>query len=150
MAKHGYCICLPVRLPNFRGWCSFIRNGAHGATCRRAPAAPCAAVDTQDDPRRTTVNHRIHITNTDQTIDCPPGTTILAAAVEAGIDFPYGCASGNCGLCMCKVNGGSVDLLPYADGALGPAQESRGMTLACRALPRAHLEVSWLARPNFD
>lgn len=96
------------------------------------------------------MNHRIRVTNTGQTIDCAQGTTILSAAVDAGIDFPYGCASGNCGLCMCKVDGGQVDLLPYADGALGAAQQSRGMTLACRALPRADLDVSWLAKPNFD
>lgn len=95
------------------------------------------------------MNHRIRVTNTDQTIDCAEGTTILAAAVDAGIDFPYGCASGNCGLCMCKLASGHVELLPYADGALGPAQEQRGMTLACRAMPRADLEVSWLARPDF-
>lgn len=96
------------------------------------------------------MNHRIRVTNTGQTIDCAQGTTILSAAVDAGIDFPYGCASGNCGLCMCKVDGGQVDLLPYADGALGAAQQSRGMTLACRALPRADLEVSWLAKPTLD
>lgn len=96
------------------------------------------------------MNHRIRVTNTDQTIDCNAGTTILAAAVEAGIDFPYGCASGNCGLCMCRLDGGEVELLPYADGALGAMQQRRGMTLACRAMPRTDLEVSWLARPNFD
>jgi naphthalene 1,2-dioxygenase ferredoxin reductase component len=96
------------------------------------------------------VNYRIHVTNTDQTIDCPESTTILVAAVNAGIDFPYGCASGNCGLCMCKIGDGKFEMLPYADGAFGPVQEARGLTLACRAMPRSHLEVSWLARPNFD
>ena len=72
------------------------------------------------------MNYRIHVTNTDQTIDCPERTTILVAAVNAGIDFPYGCASGNCGLCMCKVGDGQFEMLPYADGALGPVQEARG------------------------
>lgn len=96
------------------------------------------------------MNYQIHVTNTDQTIDCPERTTILAAAVNAGIDFPCGCASGNCGLCMCKVGDGQFELLPYADGALGPVQEARGLTLACRAMPRSHLSVAWLARPNFD
>ena len=96
------------------------------------------------------MSHRIRINNTEQTIDCDEGTTILAAAVDAGIDFPYGCATGNCGLCMCRLHEGRVDLLPHSDGALGPAQESRGMTLACRALPRTDLQVSWLAKPDFD
>lgn len=96
------------------------------------------------------MTYRIHVTNAEQTIDCAEHTTILSAAVDAGIDFPYGCASGNCGLCMCRVARGEVQMLPYADGALGPAQQSRGMTLACRAMPRSDLEVSWLARPDFD
>ncbi len=96
------------------------------------------------------MTHRILVTNADRTIDCAEQSTILAAAVDAGIDFPYGCASGNCGLCMCKLVKGQVQLLPYGDGALGPAQERRGMTLACRAMPRSDLEVSWLANPDFD
>lgn len=51
---------------------------------------------------------------------------------------------------MCKVGDGQFEILPYADGALGPVQEARGLTLACRAMPRSHLSVAWLARPNFD
>lgn len=96
------------------------------------------------------MSYRIRIHNTEQTIDCSEDTTVLAAAVEAGIDFPYGCASGNCGLCMCRVHEGRVDMLSHSDGVYGPAQESRGLTLACRALPRSDLEVSWLAKPDFE
>lgn len=96
------------------------------------------------------MSHRIRIDNTGQTIECGERTTVLSAAVANGIDFPYGCASGNCGLCMCKLHEGNVELLPHSDGALGPEQERRGMTLACRAMPRADLVVSWLANPKFD
>ena len=96
------------------------------------------------------MSYRIRIANTEQTIDCDGRTTILSAAVAAGIDYPYGCASGNCGLCMSKLHEGRVEMLPHTDGAFGPAQESRGMTLACRAMPRSDLQVSWLAKPNFD
>lgn len=96
------------------------------------------------------VSYRICIGNTGQTIECAERTTILSAAVSARIDFPYGCASGNCGLCMCRLQEGHVELLPHSDGALGSAQERQGMTLACRAMPRSDLKVSWLGKPNFD
>lgn len=96
------------------------------------------------------MSYRIRIVNTEQTIDCAEHTTILSAAVAAGIDFPYGCATGNCGICMCKLQEGHVELLPHTDGALGPAHKLRGMTLACRAMPRSDVQVSWLANPNFD
>ncbi|MFN9773028.1 MAG: 2Fe-2S iron-sulfur cluster-binding protein [Burkholderiales bacterium] len=91
------------------------------------------------------MTHRIGIGNTGQAIEAENGQTVLQAALAAGIDFPYGCATGNCGLCVCEAKGGEVDLLPYADGALGPAQQSRGWTLACRAVPRGDLDVRWLA-----
>jgi ferredoxin len=96
------------------------------------------------------LSYRIHVVNTGQTIDCAEDTTILSAAVAAGINFPYGCASGNCGLCMSKLHDGQVELLPHTDGALGPAQAQRGMTLACRAMPRSDVQLSWLANPDFD
>ena len=99
---------------------------------------------------RKIVSYRIHIDNTEQTIDCAEDMTILVAAVAAGIDYPYGCATGNCGLCMSRLHEGRVELLPHTDGAFGPAQESRGMTLACRAMPLSDLRVSWPAKPNFD
>lgn len=56
--------------------------------------------------------------------------------------MPYGCASGICGLCMCRLHEGSVDLLPHSDGALRPEQQSRGMTLAYRAIPLSDVQCS--------
>jgi ferredoxin-NAD(P)+ reductase (naphthalene dioxygenase ferredoxin-specific) len=91
------------------------------------------------------MSHQIEIRNTNQVIHAKEGQTVLLAALAAGIDFPYGCATGNCGLCVCEAKGADVDLLPYADGALGPAQQSRGWTLACRAVPRGDLDVRWIA-----
>jgi naphthalene 1,2-dioxygenase ferredoxin reductase component len=91
------------------------------------------------------LSHQIEISNTGQTVEAADGQTVLGAALAAGVDFPYGCATGNCGLCMCEVSGGGFDLLPHADGALGPAQQARGMTLGCRAVPRGNLRVRWLA-----
>jgi len=90
--------------------------------------------------------HRVTIANTGQTIDCAADRTILEAAVTAGIDYPYACASGNCGTCVSRVDGGKVTMLPRNDAALSPQQAKAGQTLACRAQPRSDVTVAWLGR----
>lgn len=95
---------------------------------------------------RTPELHRLTIVNTGQTIDCAADQTVLHAAVMAGIDFPYACASGNCGQCICKLDAGKVALLPRGDASLSAEQIKAGQTLACRARPRADVTVTWLGR----
>jgi ferredoxin len=90
--------------------------------------------------------HRVTIANTKQAIDCTARETILHAALIAGIDFPYACASGNCGTCICRLDAGKVSLLPRSDASLTPEQAKAGQTLACRARPRGDVTVTWLGR----
>jgi CDP-4-dehydro-6-deoxyglucose reductase len=87
---------------------------------------------------------KITIANTGQTIACPTDRTILVAAITAGIDYPYACATGNCATCISELKTGTVDLLPYGDGALSTRQKANGLTLACRARPRSDVEIAWL------
>ena len=89
---------------------------------------------------------QVKIGNTGETINCNAGQTILQASVAAGIDYPYGCASGNCGLCLSQLTSGEVSMLPRADATLSPEQIAVGKTLACRAQPCSDVEVSWLGR----
>ena len=89
---------------------------------------------------------RILIGNTGQTIDCATDQTILHAAVTAGIDYPYGCASGNCGVCVSQLKAGKVSMLPRGDASLSAAQVKAGQTLACRARPRSDVQIAWLGR----
>jgi ferredoxin len=88
----------------------------------------------------------VTVGNTGQTIACPADQTILTAAVLAGIDYPYGCASGNCGRCTSRLDMGEVALLPYADTALSAQQKAAGQTLACRAKPCSDVGITWLRR----
>jgi ferredoxin len=91
---------------------------------------------------------RITIRNSGQTIVGTADRTILQAAIAAGVDYPYACATGNCATCLSKLEAGKVSLLPYADAALRPAQVQAGQTLACRARPRGDITIAWLARPG--
>ena len=90
---------------------------------------------------------KVTIANGDgQVIDCAEGQTILQAAVHAGIDYPYICATGNCAACISELTAGSVSMLPYGDGALSASQCQEGKILACRARPTSDVAVIWLGR----
>lgn len=93
---------------------------------------------------RNPKKHRVTIANTGTVIDCATDTTILQAAIAAGIDYPYACASGNCGSCMSRLDKGKVSMLPRGDAALSPKQAKAGFTLACRARPRGAVTITWL------
>ena len=90
--------------------------------------------------------YQVTIRNSGQTIACTGSQTILQAAVAAGIDYPYACATGNCATCISRLEGGKVSLLPYGDACLNKAQIASGLTLPCRARPRSDVTVNWLAR----
>ena len=90
--------------------------------------------------------YQVTIRNSGQTIGCAANQTILQAAVAAGIDYPYACATGNCATCISRLEDGKVWLLPHSDAALGKVQLKSGLTLACRARPRSDVTVNWLAR----
>jgi naphthalene 1,2-dioxygenase ferredoxin reductase component len=89
---------------------------------------------------------QVTIANTGATIDCPPNQTILQAAVAAGIDYPYACATGNCATCISELRSGEVAVLPYGDSALSAAQRAEGKILACRARPGSDVAIVWLGR----
>ncbi len=89
---------------------------------------------------------RVTITNTGQTIDCLPTQTILAAALAAGIDYPYACNSGNCATCVSQLDSGKAPMLARSDTSLTPDQAKSGRILACRAQPKTDITITWLGR----
>jgi ferredoxin len=92
------------------------------------------------------MSFQVTIANTGATIACAPGQRILHAAVGAGVDYPYACATGNCAACISELRAGEVSMLPYSDNALSAAQAAEGKILACRARPLSDVEVIWLGR----
>jgi CDP-4-dehydro-6-deoxyglucose reductase/ferredoxin-NAD(P)+ reductase (naphthalene dioxygenase ferredoxin-specific) len=72
------------------------------------------------------------------------GQTILEAALAAGLPYPHGCRSGNCGACKSELIAGDVELAPYSEYALSEAERGQGLILACRAVPWSDATVRWL------
>ena len=90
------------------------------------------------------MSFKVRIASADRTIDVPTGATILEAALDAGISYPFGCQSGNCGACKSHLVKGEVAMEGYSEFALSDEEKERGLILACRAVPWDECEVAWL------
>ena len=67
---------------------------------------------------------------------CEPGQTLLAAALAAGIDLPYECASGSCGSCRARlVEGEIASLWPAAPGLSERDRLKGDRILCCQSFP---------------
>ncbi|MBL8836848.1 MAG: 2Fe-2S iron-sulfur cluster binding domain-containing protein [Alphaproteobacteria bacterium] len=73
--------------------------------------------------------------------DVEMGETILDAALRAGLAYPHGCRSGNCGACKSALIEGEVEMSPHSEFALSPAERANGLILACRAVPWSDCSV---------
>ena len=81
------------------------------------------------------------------TIKCDSDTTILEAALEAGIDLPHSCMSGSCLTCPGKLTRGNVD---QSDGVLDDDQINRGLMLTCVSYPLSDLAFDVISEDQLD
>lgn len=71
--------------------------------------------------------------------------SVLDAALDAGVPFPHGCMSGECGQCKCQLLAGQVERLSASPDALSAADVVAGRFLACRSRARGDVSLRWLA-----
>lgn len=88
---------------------------------------------------------RVHVRGRAEPLDLPFGETVLAAALKAGVPYPHGCRSGNCGACKSELLAGAVEMAPYSKYALSDAERAAGLVLACRATAWEDIAIGWLA-----
>src|SRR5712671_1555203 len=68
---------------------------------------------------------------------CAPGQTVLAAALAAGVDLPYECASGSCGSCRARLLDGSVASRWVDAPGLSDRDRRKGdRILCCQSVPQ--------------
>lgn len=70
---------------------------------------------------------------------------ILEAALDAGVPFPHGCGTGECGSCKCQLLSGKVAMDAYSPGALSEEEHKKGLILACRSRVVSDVKISWLS-----
>jgi ferredoxin-NADP reductase len=74
-----------------------------------------------------------------KTVACPPGTTVLAAARQAGLRLPSSCTRGVCGTCKSRMLSGRVDM--QHGGGIRPREIDQGMILICCSRPLEDLVI---------
>jgi CDP-4-dehydro-6-deoxyglucose reductase len=79
--------------------------------------------------------HQVTLQPSGQQFSVAADASILEAALDAGINLPYGCKNGACGACKGKVLSGQVDLGIAQDQALPADERVAGMALFCCAKP---------------
>ncbi|MFX4997790.1 2Fe-2S iron-sulfur cluster binding domain-containing protein, partial [Acinetobacter baumannii] len=57
--------------------------------------------------------------------------TVLEAAEGAGVEIPYACRVGTCGVCVTKLLSGEVSM--DVETGLAPEDKANGYILACQA-----------------
>ena len=83
----------------------------------------------------------ITLRNDGTQIPAPEGTSILQAALDAGLVLPYGCRDGACGSCKGKLIEGTVDYGQYSERALSAEERAAGYALFCQAKPQGDVVV---------
>ena len=74
-----------------------------------------------------------------KTVTCPPNTTVLAAARQAGLRLPHSCTKGVCGTCKSRMLSGRVDM--QHGGGIRQREIDQGMVLICCSRPLADLVI---------
>ncbi|HEX4984577.1 MAG TPA: cytochrome b N-terminal domain-containing protein [Burkholderiales bacterium] len=69
------------------------------------------------------------------------GETLLEAGLRQGIDLPYDCRNGGCGVCKATLERGSVDYGVYQKSSLSDAERRSGKLLLCCACAQSDVDV---------
>ncbi len=86
--------------------------------------------------------YRITIGSSGVTFEANRGETILEAAENAGLDFPYGCRRGMCGTCVARVTRGEVRMPGEDLFGLMDDERERGYILMCSTYAASDLELA--------
>ena len=73
-------------------------------------------------------------------VACPPGTTVLMAARQAGLRLPSSCTRGVCGTCKSRMLSGRVDM--QHGGGIRQREIDQGMVLICCSRPLEDLVIN--------
>lgn len=89
--------------------------------------------------------HQVDITlanNQKHTLSIASNQTVLEVALANGIDLPYGCNSGHCGSCICKMEKGKAKQIGDSVAGITGAEKEAGYVLSCQCKPIADMKIS--------
>lgn len=104
---------------------------------RAAPVVPAAAAD--EPHGGVSPGATVRFGRSDREVACAPGTTVLAAAQQAGVVLPSSCASGLCGTCKSTLLAGKVEM--HHQGGIRPREIAQDKFLPCCSTPDGDIVV---------
>lgn len=87
------------------------------------------------------MSYKVTVKPSGHTFEVADNETILNAALEAGINLPYGCRDGACGACKGRVLEGQVTYAGQLPAALTENERFAGYALFCSAMPLSDLVI---------
>lgn len=82
---------------------------------------------------------RVQFRQSERSILCAPGASILESALAAGMRLPFSCSQGICGTCKSRMVSGSVDM--QHQGGIRRREIDQGMILLCCSRPTSDLVI---------
>ncbi|MDL5360493.1 2Fe-2S iron-sulfur cluster binding domain-containing protein [Halalkalicoccus sp. NIPERK01] len=83
--------------------------------------------------------HTIEFVDEGVTLEVAENESILEAAEEAGLDLPYQCRMGVCGVCSAMCEDGEADQM---EGMfLSESEKDEGYVLTCIGKPRSDMRI---------
>lgn len=91
---------------------------------------------------------RVCLQQTGEAFDCGAGETLLQGMLRLGRrGIPVGCVNGGCGICKVRVlEGECVSAGSISRAHVSVEEERRGITLACRAVPRGDVQLEVIGK----
>ncbi len=96
-------------------------------------------VEEEDDDDTDVVTHTATYVVEDATIEVPEDQNLLEAGEEEGLELPYQCRVGRCGVCLSQAEGDASELVEMTANDYGPLDDeaiSEGYFLTCTGQPR--------------
>ena len=84
-------------------------------------------------PRPAGATYTVELRRSGRTVECDEGTTLLAAAAQAGLSLPSSCQEGMCGTCKTTLLSGRVDM--NHAGGIRPREIAQDKILLCCSTP---------------
>lgn len=77
------------------------------------------------------MTHRIRLLPSGREFEAEAQETVLEAALRNGVNIPYNCSGGSCGVCKARLISGTIASLRFHDYVFTEADKAQGQLLLC-------------------
>ena len=87
------------------------------------------------------MSHRIRLLPSGREFNAESTETVLEAALHSGVNLPYNCSGGSCGVCKARLVEGHLGEMGFHDYTLSQSELQQGYFLACRVTAASDMAI---------